>query len=415
MMTVLTFILIFGSIVTIHELGHFIAAKKSGVLVREFAIGMGPKIFSAHDKQGTLYSIRILPLGGYVRMAAPNEDEYELTPGSTVAIRTDENNEITFITKSKKLIENTFPITISQIDLQDDLYIKGFINSNNDKEVKYNVSNMAMISTNENPSIRIAIREMQLPSMPIWKQIMINFAGPFFNFMLSILVFGVLLFTQGGSPMNVNVVGEVTDNSPAQSAGLQSGDIITKIGDVDITDWDDIATGLNAQTSDTFTVTYTRNNETKTTEVTVPNTENKKLGIMVTYDNSLLGTIKGAFELFITTIQRITSSIIGLFTNFNINDLGGPVAMYELSNQASEQGSTSVFSLLAVLSLNIGLMNLIPIPAFDGGKILLNIIQFIRKKPLQQKTEFALNAISAIALLVLMIAVTWNDVIRSFF
>lgn len=414
MLTVLTFILIFGTIVTIHELGHFIAAKKSGVLVREFAIGMGPKIFSTHDKQGTLYSVRILPVGGYVRMAAPNEDQFELKPGTTVAIRLNNNNEVDFINKNKKEVDHTLPIIISSIDIQDDLYIKGYINGDESIEMNYPVSKTAMIATNDAPPMRIAIRELQLPSVAIWKQMWINFAGPLFNFILAVAVFAGILFSQGGMPTDSNTIGEISTNSAAQRAGLKSGDTITAIGSNEIQSWSDIAPALNKQNGQ-FTVTYKRNNDTYTTNVKITDADNGKLGVIASYDHSIFGTITGAFQIFLTSAKSIVTSIVGLFTNFNINNLGGPVAVYELSEQASSHGAASIFSLLAVLSLNIGLMNLIPIPAFDGGKLLLNILHAIRRKPLQQKTEMILTAVSALALLALMLVVTWNDAIRSFF
>ena len=125
--TIITFIFVFGVIVIIHEFGHYYFAKRSGILVREFAIGMGPKIFS-HRKNGTTYTIRILPIGGYVRMAGAGEEEVELTPGMPISIETNEKGQIIKINTSKKVqLPNSIPLEVLSADLENELIITGYV------------------------------------------------------------------------------------------------------------------------------------------------------------------------------------------------------------------------------------------------------------------------------------------------
>lgn len=111
----------------------------------------------------------------------------------------------------------------------------------------------------------------------------------------------------------------------------------------------------------------------------------------------------------------IVTALKSLITSFSLDKLGGPVAMYQMSNQAAKNGLESVLSLMAILSINLGIFNLIPIPALDGGKILMNVIEALRRKPLKQETETYITLAGVAIMVVLMIAVTWNDIMRAFF
>ena len=135
MKTILTFIIVFSVVVVIHELGHFYFAKRAGILVREFAIGMGPKIFSHQGKDGTAYTIRALPIGGYVRMAGYEEEE-EMKPGTPISLLLDENGVVTKINTSKKVqLANAIPMEVARHDLVDDLTITGFINGDESETI----------------------------------------------------------------------------------------------------------------------------------------------------------------------------------------------------------------------------------------------------------------------------------------
>jgi regulator of sigma E protease len=138
--TIVTFIFVFGIIVLVHEFGHFIFAKRGGILVREFAIGMGPKLFH-HRKNETTYTIRMLPIGGYVRMAGEGEEEVELVPGMPVSLVLDENGVVVKINPNKKVqLPNSIPVEVIKHDLVDDLYITGFENGDDSLEKRFTVA-----------------------------------------------------------------------------------------------------------------------------------------------------------------------------------------------------------------------------------------------------------------------------------
>ncbi len=195
MLGLFTFIIIFGILVIVHEFGHFYFAKKSGILVREFAIGMGPKIFSQVDKEGTLYTIRILPLGGYVRMAGWGDDTTEIKTGTPVTLTLNEQGLVKRINLSQNKIDPTsLPMNVTAYDLEDRLEITGLVI---DERKTYAVDHDATIVEEDGTEIRIAPKDVQYQNASIWGRLITNFAGPMNNFILGLVVFIVLAFVQG--------------------------------------------------------------------------------------------------------------------------------------------------------------------------------------------------------------------------
>ncbi|HHJ7163829.1 TPA: site-2 protease family protein, partial [Streptococcus pyogenes] len=139
------------------------------------------------------------------------------------------------------------------------------------------------------------------------------------------------------------------------------------------------------------------------------------IGVKASLKTGFKDKLLGGLELAWSGAFTILNALKGLITGFSLNKLGGPVAMYDMSNQAAQNGLESVLSLMAMLSINLGIFNLIPIPALDGGKILMNIIEAIRRKPIKQETEAYITLAGVAIMVVLMIAVTWNDIMRVFF
>ena len=232
MKTILTFIIVFSVVVVIHELGHFYFAKRAGILVREFAIGMGPKIFSHQGKDGTAYTIRALPIGGYVRMAGYEEEE-EMKPGTPISLLVDENGVVTKINTSKKVqLANAIPMEVARHDLVDDLTITGFINGDESETITYSVDPKAFIIEEDGTEIRIAPRNVQFQSAKLWQRALTNFAGPMNNFILAFVLFLVIVFAQGGVvDMNSTVISGVVPDAPAAVAGMQGGDKIVSINE----------------------------------------------------------------------------------------------------------------------------------------------------------------------------------------
>ncbi|HFZ7024822.1 TPA: RIP metalloprotease RseP [Streptococcus agalactiae] len=419
MLGILTFIIIFGVIVVVHEFGHFYFAKKSGILVREFAIGMGPKIFSHIDKEGTTYTIRILPLGGYVRMAGWGDDKTEIKTGTPASLTLNKEGIVTRINLSGKQLDNTsLPINVTAYDLEDKLTITGLVLS----ETKtYSVDHDATIIEEDGTEIRIAPLDMQYQNASVWGRLITNFAGPMNNFILGLVVFIALAFIQGGvQDLSTNQV-RVSENGPAASAGLKNNDRILQIGSHKVSNWEQLTAAVEKSTrylekKQKLALKIKSKEVVKTINVKPQKVDKSYIiGIMpalkTSFKDKLLGGLKLAWESFF----RILNELKKLIAHFSINKLGGPVALYQASSQAAKNGFVTVLNLMGLISINLGIMNLIPIPALDGGKIVMNILEAIRRKPLKQETETYITLAGVAVMLVLMIAVTWNDIMRAFF
>ncbi|HGD5015437.1 TPA: RIP metalloprotease RseP [Streptococcus agalactiae] len=419
MLGILTFIIIFGVIVVVHEFGHFYFAKKSGILVREFAIGMGPKIFSHIDKEGTTYTIRILPLGGYVRMAGWGDDKTEIKTGTPANLTLNKEGIVTRINLSGKQLDNTsLPINVTAYDLEDKLTITGLVLS----ETKtYSVDHDATIIEEDGTEVRIAPLDVQYQNASVWRRLITNFAGPMNNFILGLVVFIALAFIQGGvQDLSTNQV-RVSENGPAASAGLKNNDRILQIGSHKVSNWEQLTAAVEKSTSrlekNQKLALKIKSKEVVKTINVKPQKVDKSyiIGIMPALKTSFKDKLLGGFKLAWESFFRILNELKKLIAHFSINKLGGPVALYQASSQAAKNGFVTVLNLMGLISINLGIMNLIPIPALDGGKIVMNILEAIRRKPLKQETETYIMLAGVAVMLVLMIAVTWNDIMRAFF
>lgn len=421
MKTLIVFLIVFSVVVVIHEFGHFFFAKRSGILVREFSVGMGPKLFSHQAKDGTTYTIRAIPMGGYVRMAG-YEEEDELKAGMPVTLVTDDHNKVVKINTSHKVqLTNAIPLEVTQFDLTDDLTITGFVNGDETNLQTYAVDHDAMIIEEDGTQLRIAPRDVQFQSAKLRNRMMTNFAGPLNNFLLTILLFVVLVFVRGGVvDENSTSIGDVADNGAAVAAGLQSGDEILAIDQKKVADWGEVQELIQANPGKELKLKVQRGTEKINVEVT-PKTvqsQGKKIGqlgitapVKTGFGDKIIGGIK---ESWTTTIQ-ILSALKSLVTHPDINQLGGPVAIFQMSNEAAKQGAVTVIFLTAMISVNLGIMNLLPIPGLDGGKLLLNIIEGVRGKPISEEKEGIITMIGFGLLMLLMVLVTWNDIQRFFF
>ena len=344
--TLLILFVMLGLIISIHEFGHFIAAKKSGVYVDEFSLGMGPLIFKHKPKKSeTTYSLRLLPIGGYVSMAEKEDPKSKI--------------------KKDRVLEN-----------------KGFF--------------------------RV-----------LW--VLIN--GIVFNFILAI----VLFFISGliyGKPVNEAVIKETIEGGVAYKVGLEAGDKIVKINGTEIASLEDFileASAKKLQKNYAFEVikkdgslkTYNLVPEVKKDE---KGEETRVFGIMFDgtryekgFKNALSYAVTGTYENS-KTIFRILGS---LFTGqVSVKNLSGPVGIYSVVDQVKAQGLMRLLYLTAYLSINVGIVNLIPIPVFDGGRIFILVIEKIIRRKTGEKLELALTYIGFALMILLMLYVTFNDVVR---
>ncbi|MGY3761862.1 RIP metalloprotease RseP [Granulicatella adiacens] len=420
MQAIIAFLFVFSVIVIIHEFGHYYFAKKAGILVREFAIGMGPKIFQVR-KGETVYTLRLLPIGGYVRMAGHDEDEQEIKPGMMITIELDKENIVQKLNFDEHLIiENSVPFQIEEADLHRSMTLSGYF-VHSEEKVNLTVSKQATIIESDGTEVVVAPIERQFNSASLWNRIKTNAAGPMNNFILSIIIFIIVGFMQGGVPSNDPVIGQVSDQSAAHEAGLQTSDKIISIDGVDIHSWDEMTSIVRSSADKTLSMTIQRNGDTKNVSITPKSVEGQngskigQLGVTRTLDNSILSILGYGFTQTITVVVMVLSALGSIFTKgFNLNQLGGPVAIYSLTSQVAKNGLIDLLSFMGMISANLGVMNLLPIPALDGGKLVLNFIEGIRKKPLDPEKEGYLTIAGAIFLFAIMLLVTWNDIMKLF-
>ena len=418
MLGILTFILVFGIIVVVHEFGHFYFAKKSGILVREFAIGMGPKIFAHIGKDGTAYTIRILPLGGYVRMAGWGDDTTEIKTGTPVSLTLTDDGKVKRINLSgKKLDQTALPMQVTQFDFEDKLFIRGLVL---EEEKTFAVDHDATVVEADGTEVRIAPLDVQYQNATIWGKLITNFAGPMNNFILGVVVFWILIFMQGGvRDVDTNQF-HVMPQGALAKVGVPETAQITKIGSHEISNWESLTQAVEAETKDqtapTLDVTISENGSDKQVTVTPEESQGRYLlGVQPGIKSDFVSMFVGGFTTAADSALRILSALKNLIFQPDLNKLGGPVAIFKASSDAAKNGIENVLYFLALISINIGIFNLIPIPALDGGKIVLNILEAIRRKPLKQEIETYVTLAGVVIMVVLMIAVTWNDIMRLFF
>lgn len=418
MLGILTFILVFGIIVVVHEFGHFYFAKKSGILVREFAIGMGPKIFAHIGKDGTAYTIRILPLGGYVRMAGWGDDTTEIKTGTPVSLTLTDDGKVKRINLSgKKLDQTALPMQVTQFDFEDKLFIRGLVL---EEEKTFAVDHDATVVEADGTEVRIAPLDVQFQNATIWGKLITNFAGPMNNFILGVVVFWILIFMQGGvRDVDTNQF-HVMPQGALAKVGVPETAQITKIGSHEVSNWESLIQAVETETKDktapTLDVTISEKGSDKQVTVTPEESQGRYLlGVQPGIKSDFVSMFVGGFTTAADSAIRILSALKNLIFQPDLNKLGGPVAIFKASSDAAKNGIENVLDFLAMISINIGIFNLIPIPALDGGKIVLNILEAIRRKPLKQEIETYVTLAGVVIMVVLMIAVTWNDIMRLFF
>jgi regulator of sigma E protease len=358
MLTLIYFILILGIVVFIHEFGHFIFAKKAGVYVYEFSIGMGPRIFKFNRKpkkkkvkgktvtivDETDYCIRLLPIGGFVQMAGEEVEVDEKIP-----------------------------------------------------------------------------KEKRLQSKKWHQRFMVMVAGVMNNF---ILAFVVLLIIGWTNTLSLNST-KLTDIDNKIYPTLQEGDRIITVDGVRIRNYDRLNLELQIHLENEFDMKVKHaNGEYETVKVkpkAIKNDDGEleglEYGFMVTGDEAkgFVAGIKYAFGKWISTVEQMFWTVWYLITGkISLKLLSGPVGIYKIVGQASQAGFTSILSLIALLNINVGFINILPLPAFDGGHALFLIIEKIKGSPVNQKVENTIHNIFFILLMALMVYVTFNDIVRFF-
>lgn len=340
--TIISFCFVLGITVFIHELGHFLMAKKAGIYIYEFSIGMGPKIYGFKRKNDeTAYSIRLFPIGGYVQMAG---EEVEL----------DQN-----LPEEKQFRSKTWLQKFSTV-------VAGIVN----------------------------------------------------NFLLAIfLLFLVALIS--GAPTLKTYIGSVEENYPASHTSLTSGDQILKVNGKKTATSDAFLLELQLNHGKPLELEVKHQNGSKQTIVIEPKIEDGEAYYGFSLDSKIkhnvLAALEYAFLKFFSLLEQMVMIIFYLFTGkLSLNSLSGPVGIFTIVGETAKSGIVNLLYLTGYISLNVGFMNLLPIPAFDGGRLLFLIIEKIRRKPVSQKVENTIHAVGFIFLMILMVVITFNDILRFF-
>ncbi|AIQ13313.1 RIP metalloprotease RseP [Paenibacillus durus] len=410
-------VLMFFVLVTVHEWGHYYFAKRAGILVREFAIGFGPKLFS-YKRNETQFTLRLLPFGGYARMAGEDPEVIEISPGQTIAVRLGEDNIVkTVYLDQLDTRRNVIRGEAQYADLEKDLSIRLDV----DGEVTtYSLHPKAML-VKGNQQIQIAPKDRQFGSKTVGQRALAIVAGPVMNFLLAFLLFGVYIQMAGVAVENPTylLIGDVSKGMPAQQAGLQKGDIVYSInGETIGADYKKMISLTSASEGKAMNWTIKRGDQMITVTMTprhMKGQEGGKVGIspeLPTRNATIGETLSGASHAMADTTKAIFLGFKQLINQFNMDDIGGPVRTFELTGQIAQQGIVHLIHWTAILSLYLGIFNLLPIPALDGSRLVFLGVEALRGKPVDPSREGMVHFVGFAMLFLLMIAVTYNDILR---
>ncbi|PQP80644.1 RIP metalloprotease RseP [Paenibacillus sp. PCH8] len=409
-------VLMFFVIVTVHEWGHYYFAKRAGILVREFAIGFGPKLFS-YKRNETQFTLRLLPFGGYARMAGEDPELVEIQEGQTIAVRSvDDQVKMIYLDQLDNR-KNVIRGEVVSIDMEKALKLQLDV----DGEIQeYRIHPQAML-VSRGKQTQIAPKDRQFGSKTVGQRALAIFAGPLMNFILAFVLFAVYAQMAGvpvENPKNLEI-GEVLEGGAADQANLQKGDIIETINGTAIgTDSQKMVTMIADSKDKPMEWTLRRGNETFNITITpraVEGQEGGKVGIVPTLPTRSVGfvetfTVSGI--AMVDTTRVIFEGFKHLINQFNMDDIGGPVRTFEVTGQIAKQGIEQLTRWAAILSLYLGIFNLLPIPALDGSRLVFLGIEALRGRPVDPNREGMVHFVGFAMLFVLMLAVTYNDILR---
>ena len=351
--SILAVVLVLGGLIFFHELGHFVVARRLGMGVSVFSLGFGTRLFG-FTRGKTDYRVCAFPLGGYVQLVGESPDA-ELPEGFT--------------------------------------------------------------------------QEESFSRRPPWQRMLVVLAGPAFNFLLAWLIFWGLAYSQGVQEM-LPVIGQVTNASAAEEAGLVPGDRIVEIDGQPIAIWDDLVSRIEANTGSAMQVTVARGRELVSLDVTPRLQEKRNLfgevkivpmmgiapsGELSSRELSFLGAaVQGGRQIWEVSGLMIMGIVKLVERVIPWTDMGGVILISEMIHKEAQNGLVNLLALTALISINLGILNLLPIPVLDGGHILFFFLETVTGRPLSPKVQQAALRIGMTLLLMLMIVATFNDILRHF-
>lgn len=326
MITLIIFIVSLSVLVVIHEYGHYIMAKLSGIKVEEFALGMGPKIAGV-QKGETLFSIRAFPLGGFCKMLGE-----------------DQNNQDPRAFNSK----------------------------------------------------------------PVFKRIAVIVFGPIMNLLLAIIILSIVYIP-------IPRIGAVVDNKPAKTAGIVAGDRIAAINQTEITRWEQIPQQISKSNGNKLHVRLENKGKYRELDITPvldKQTNQYVIGIAPSAAAGGYSLKQGVQTSWYITTEMLKYLSNALRGKASLNDISGPVGIYNIMNDAKKAGYMYVLNITAILSLNLFLFNLLPIPALDGGRLIFLFLEAIRRKPVNPEKEGLVHFIGFVLLMGLSVLILYRDLIK---
>lgn len=330
MLTAIAAIFVFLMVILVHEFGHFAVAKLVGIKVNEFSIGMGPKLIQK-KKGETEYTVRLLPIGGYVKMEG--EDESSKDPRS-------------------------------------------------------------------------------FGNVPVLSRIGVVIAGAIMNFLLAIIVLSIVSY---GAGMPTNTIEETQANSPADNIGLMSGDTILSINGMQTKSWEKVANSINKSDPERELDIRIERQGQDITFIVKPKIEDGRtiIGIVPSYEQSILSAIKGGFEKTIMFLSLMFDFLSMIFKGkVSTKDLSGPIGVIHEVGVAAKLGIFNLLYILGFISVNLGFFNLLPIPALDGSRVVFLLIELVRGKPIDPDKEGFIHLVGFVLLISLMLIVTYRDIIK---
>ncbi len=437
---ILLALVIFGFLIFIHELGHFIAARLCGVKVLEFAIGMGPKLVSWKSKKsGTSYALRILPLGGFVSMLG--ESGMEAVQGSQPALPNDEAPTPEADTVSEEdaahaycnqsvwkriLISLAGPVMNLLLGLLLMLVIVIASGPNNVGTTTVANFHVAYSAKEEYAGMTegdylVGVNGESLDSFAQLKELVKN-GGKFDLIIQRLNESGtdVLYVELEDVELNADNIKELFTFSISEDSGLQSGDVILKVNNVRVHTTHELSYEIMNQGYKSMKLTVLRNGErTELENVRVPSFVDQgvtfgNMDFRVYREEKFdVGTvIKHTWFRSCSTVKMVYDSLFGLFSGrYGVEAVSGPVGITKTISDMARTGWLNVLHLVTVISINLGIMNLLPIPGLDGGHLLIYFIELIRRKPMKRETESMINFIGLAIMLALAVLVAIKDII----
>ena len=419
-MTIIYFILILGTTVFVHELGHFLFAKKYGVHVYEFSIGMGPRLFKFNRKNDeTDYCLRLFPIGGFVQMAGEEIDDDDDVP---------EDKKLTSKPAFQRFMIMIAGVMMNFITAFILLFFIGLFNTVSLNNVYINGSTIDGLKNDDrivaingnfvNNYDKLAL-EMTIAGSENFTMTLKNSEGKKYDVEVNPVEVG-----QSFLPYGKDYGFEVSNLEITKSdiKGLNVGDTITKVNGEEIKDLETLLITLE-DIEDEFELTIVDSKEkTKDFTIEVKEKENDtSLGFSYGFylkgeeQTGLLAGIKYAFLKFFSTIEQMIFTVFYLITGrISLGMMSGPVGIFNVVGTVSKAGFTSVISLLCLICINVGFINILPFPAFDGGHVIFILIEKIKGSRVDPKVENTIHSIGFILLMILMVLITYNDIIKLF-